>query len=82
MQTHLDFVAHFLSGQRIQSRDIELNRVIAALLESPWPLLDACLRQSILRTHTLADLDILANRAAASPDDHSADVASLCVGIS
>ena len=44
-------------NERIQRREIDRTSSIAASLESPCPLIEASLRQSILCTQTLADLN-------------------------
>ena len=48
-------------------------------MESPLPLLDTSLRQSILRVRTLDNLNVLMTADVSHVVDHPADIAALCV---
>ena len=67
--------------ERMQGRELEITRIIAALLESQHPLLDVSSRQSIFRARSLADLNALVTVDKFPAVDHSGDIASLCVAL-
>ena len=66
-----------------QSQQIEINlvRIIATLLETPWPLFDSCMRQSIRQATSLSILVVLAGGVVVIPLDHTDSVARLCVAL-
>ena len=64
-----------------QQREVDLVRIVATLLETPRPLLDASTRQFIQQTTSLADLVVLAIGDAVVPLDQTYSVARLCVAL-
>uniref|UniRef100_M4C4X5 Uncharacterized protein n=1 Tax=Hyaloperonospora arabidopsidis (strain Emoy2) TaxID=559515 RepID=M4C4X5_HYAAE len=67
--------------QQTQRLEVDLVRVVATLIETPRPHLDASLRQSIRRAESLADLTTLENDNIVEPTDHLDLIARLCVAI-
>ena len=67
---------------RMQRSGVELIRVIVNFMESPHPILNTTLLQSILSVQTLDDLHLLMTADVAPVADHYTDIAALSVAIS
>ena len=70
-----------LMNHQAQKREVDMGGIVAILLETPRPLLDACTRQSIRQATSLADLVVLVSGDAVVPLNQTDSVAPLCVAL-
>ena len=68
-------------NHRTQQHEVDIVRIIALLLETPRPLLDAAARQSIWQATSLAYLAVHAGGDVVVPLDHTNSESRLCVSL-